>query len=242
MRRWQLASIVLGLISLAGCGGVQIAPDPDLPKALVESVPAKIGLVMSAEQRNYTHSETRSGVSWVVELGAAQQELARTVLGATFREVNEFADLDAARAAPGLQAIFEPKIEQYSFATAQETGGAYVEVTISYRINLFSPNGERYGSLPLTGYGTAMADGLSSSAPMDEATEAAMRDAASRFLVQLFPATEAAKLLAGGKRLEVSAEDAMRALAASGLRIEALPIRVSRRVDPNWKPGASAGF
>jgi len=208
----------------------------------VESVPAKIGLVMSAEQRNYTHSETRSGVSWVVELGAAQQELARTVLGATFREVNEFADLDAARAAPGLQAIFEPKIEQYSFATAQETGGAYVEVTISYRINLFSPNGERYGSLPLTGYGTAMADGLSSSAPMDEATEAAMRDAASRFLVQLFPATEAAKLLAGGKRLEVSAEDAMRALAASGLRIEALPIRVSRRVDPNWKPGASAGF
>lgn len=242
MRRWQLASIVLGLISLAGCGGVQIAPDPDLPKALVESVPAKIGLVMSAEQRNYTHSETRSGASWVIELGAAQQELARTVLGATFREVNEFADLDAARAAPGLQAIFEPKIEQYSFATAQETGGAYVEVTISYRINLFSPNGERYGSLPLTGYGTAMADGLSSSAPMDEATEAAMRDAASRFLVQLFPATEAAKLLAGGKRLEVSAEDAMRALAASGLRIEALPIRVSRRVDPNWKPGASAGF
>ncbi|MFM8846123.1 MAG: hypothetical protein ACKOGN_09535, partial [Gammaproteobacteria bacterium] len=67
------------------------------------------------------------------------------------------------------------------------------------------------------------------------------RDAASRFLVQ-FPATETAKLLAGGQRLEVSAADAMRALAASGLRIEALPIRVSRRVDPNWKPGASAGF
>jgi hypothetical protein len=241
MRRWKLASILLGLVSLAGCGGVQIAPDPDLPKALVESVPAKIGLVMTAEQRNYTHSETRSGVAWIVELGAAQQELARTVLGATFREVNEFADLDAARAAPGLQAVFEPKIEQYSFATAQETGGTYVAVTIRYRINVFSPNGERYDSLTLTGYGTALADGLSTSAPMDEATKAAMRDAASRFLVQ-FPATETAKLLAGGQRLEVSAADAMRALAASGLRIEALPIRVSRRVDPNWKPGASAGF
>ena len=84
MRRWKLASIVLGLASLAGCGGVQIAPDPDLPKALVESVPAKIGLLMTAEQRNYTHSETRSGVSWIVELGAAQQELARTVLGRRF--------------------------------------------------------------------------------------------------------------------------------------------------------------
>ncbi|MFM8845925.1 MAG: hypothetical protein ACKOGN_08505 [Gammaproteobacteria bacterium] len=150
MRRWKLASILLGLVSLAGCGGVQIAPDPDLPKALVESVPAKIGLVMTAEQRNYTHSETRSGVAWIVEHGAAQQELARTVLGATFREVNEFADLDAARAAPGLQAVFEPKIEQYSFATAQETGGTYVAVTIRYRINVFSPNGERYDSLTLT--------------------------------------------------------------------------------------------
>ncbi len=241
MRRWQLVSIVLGSTALAGCGGVQIAPDPDLPKALVESVPAKIGLVMTAEQRNYTHSETRSGVSWVVELGAAQQKLSRTVLGATFRDVNEFTDLDAARAAPGFQALFEPRIEQYSFATAQETGGTYVAVTIRYRINVFSPNGERYDSLTLTGYGTALADGLSTSAPMGEATKAAMRDAASRFLVQ-FPATETAKVLAGGKPLEVSAADAMRALAASGLRIEALPIRVSRRVDPNWKPATSAGF
>lgn len=236
MRRWQLAATLLGLSVLAGCGGVQIAPDPDLPKALVESLPARVGLVMSAEQRNYVHTETRSGVSWSVALGAGQQELAQVVLKASFREVNEFADLDAARAAAGLQAIFEPKLEQYSFATAQETGGAYVAVTIRYRINVYAPNGERYDSLTLTGYGTAMADGMSSSEPMAEATEAAMRDAASRFLVQ-FPATETAKVLAGGQRLEVSAEDAMRALAASGLRIEALPIRVSRRTDPNWKPG-----
>jgi hypothetical protein len=239
MRRWQLAATLLGFVSLAGCGGVQITPDPEIPKALVEALPAKVGLVVTAEQRNYAHSETRSGVSWSVALGAGQQELARSILGATFREVNEFADLDAARAAPGLLAIFEPRIEQYSFATAQETGGEYVAVTIRYRINVHAPNGERYDSLTLTGYGTALADSLSTSEPMADATESAMRDAASRFLTQ-FPSTEAGKVLAGGKRLEVSAEDAMRALAASGLRIEAVPIRVSRRVNPDWKPASAA--
>lgn len=235
MRRWQLAAVLLGAAALAGCGGVEVKPDPQIPRALVETLPAKVGLVVSAEQRNFAHTETRSGVAWNVALGEAQLELARAILGATFREYGEFPDLDAARAAPDLLAVFEPRIEQYSFATAQETGGEYVAVTIRYRINVHAPNGERYDSLTLTGYGTALAEGISSGEPMAEASEAAIRDAASRFLTQ-FPSTEAGRTLAAGKRLEVSAEDAMRALAASGLRIEAVPIRVSRRVNPDWKP------
>lgn len=235
MRRWQLATGLLALAALAGCGGVQIAPTPELPKALVEKVPAKVGLVVTAEQRNLVHSETRGGVSWSVALGAGQQRFAQEILGATFGEVTEFADLDAARKTSGLQALFEPVTEQYSFATAQETGGEYVAVTIRYRINVFAPNGERYDSLTLTGYGTAMADGMSSSEPMEEATESAMRDAAARFLTQ-FSTTQVAKVLTSGKSLEVSAEDAMRALNAAGMKIEALPIRVSRRVNPQWKP------
>ena len=237
MRRWQLAAVLLGVAALAGCGGVQVKPDPEIPRALVETLPARVGLVVSAEQRNFVHSETRSGVAWSVALGEAQLELAQAILGATFREFSEFQDLDAARAAPGLLAVFEPRIEQYSFATAQETGGEYVAVTIRYRINVHAPNGERYDSLTLTGYGTALADGLSSGEPMAEASVAAIRDAAARFLTQ-FPSTEAGKLLAAGKPLEVSAEDALRALSASGLRIEAVPIRVSRRLNPDWKPAA----
>lgn len=235
MRRWKLAMSTFALAALAACGGVKIAPEPELPRALIESIPAKVGLVLTAEQRNYTHSETRSGVGWSVALGTGQQQLARRMLESTFREVKEFDDLAGARAATDLQAIFEPQIEQFSFATAQETGGDYVAVTIRYRINVFAPNGERYDSLTLTGYGTAAAGGLGSSESMADATKAAMRDAAARFLTQ-FAATDVAKVLAGGKRIEVTAEDAMRALAASGLRIEAVPIRVSRRTDPNWRP------
>jgi len=92
--------------------------------------------------------------------------------------------------------------------------------------------------LTLSGYGTAVAEGLSSAKPLEEATKSAMRDAAARFLTQ-FSATEVARSLSSSKRLEVSAEDAMRALAASGLRIEAIPIRISRRIDPTWMPKKS---
>jgi len=235
MRRWQLTIGLIGLSVLGGCGGVQIAPTPQLPPALVSKIPAKVALLISAEQRNFVHNETRSGVAWSVTLGEGQQRLAREVLGATFDQVTEVNSLDAARNLPGLQAVFEPITEQYSFATAQETGGAYVAVTIRYRINVFAPNGERYDSLTLTGYGTAPNAAMGTSGPMEAATKAAMRDAASRFLTQ-FPVTQVATALGGGKRLEVTADDALKALAAAGLRIEALPIRVSRRVNPAWKP------
>ena len=237
MHRWRLTAVCFSTLTLVACGGIQIAPAPQLPKALIDVVPAKVGLVIPADQKNFTHTETRGGMTWTISLGAGQQQLSRRVLESTFREINEFGDLENARSAGDLQAIFEPRIEQYSFATAQETGGEYVAVTIRYRINVYAPNGERFDSLTLTGYGTASADGLGSAAPMEEASRSAMRDAAARFLTQ-FPDTEVAKTLVAGKPLQVSAEDAMRALAASGLRIEAVPIRVSRRLDPNWKPAA----
>lgn len=235
MHRWQLTTIVSLALALTACGGVQIAPQSQLPKALIDVIPAKVGLVIPADQRNFVHTETRGGVSWAIALGVGQQQLARGLLESTFGQVNELPDLDSARSSTDLQAVFEPQIEQFSFATASETGGEYVAVTIRYRINVYAPNGERFDALTLTGYGTAPAGGMGGAEPMEEATKMAMRDAAARFLTQ-FPDTEVAKTLVQGKRLQVSAADALRALAASGLRIEAVPIRVSRRVDPDWKP------
>jgi hypothetical protein len=186
-------------LSLAGCGGVAIAPDPVLPRALIEPIPAKVGLLLTAEQKSFVHSETRNGVTWEVALGNGQQSLARQMFSSIFGDVQEFTDLDAARTVAGLQAIFEPKIEQYSFATAQETGGEYVAVSIRYRIDVRTANGERYDSLTLTGYGTAMAGGFGSLPLVNE--------------------------LSAGRNLQAVPE----AAAIAAVKIEALPIRVSRR-------------
>ena len=228
MRRGQLrrrlVSLTVLALSLAGCGGVVITPDPVLPKALVEPIPAKVGLLLTAEQKSFVHSETRNGVTWEVALGAGQQRLARTMFSSIFGEVQEFAELDSARTTTGLQAIFEPKIEQYSFATAQETGGEYVAVSIRYRIDVRTANGERYDSLTLTGYGTAMTDGFGSAAPIEAATLAAKRDAAAKFLTQV-SGLPLVKELSAGRPLQAVPE----AAAIAAVSIEALPIRVSRR-------------
>ena len=48
-RRWVTSTVLV--LSLAGCGGVVITPDPVLPKALVEPIPARVGLLLTAEQK-----------------------------------------------------------------------------------------------------------------------------------------------------------------------------------------------
>ncbi|MEN9788991.1 MAG: hypothetical protein RLZZ473_1055 [Pseudomonadota bacterium] len=238
MRRWQLAGAGVAVL-LAGCGGVTIAPKPVLPKALVQEIPATVGLLVPADQSSYAHSETRAGVVWSVALGQGQQVVAREVLDSLFREVREFSELEVARKSEGLQAIFEPRIEQYSFATAQETGGDYVAVTIRYRVNVLAPDGVRYDSLTLTGYGTGLAEGFGSGGPMDEATRAAMRDAAAKFLTQ-FPELPLAKELSAGTKLVADPAEVQTRLAAA-LDIDVLPIRESRRSNPSWRPGAVIG-
>lgn len=203
-RAARLAAGLVALAGLAACGGVQIKPQPDLPDALVASVPARVGVVVPGDMRNYVHKETRWGIGWQAELGAGHTRWAEKLFGTAFREARLFASLDEARAASGLQAIFEPRIEQFSFTTARETGRHYA-VTIRYRIALYAPDGAQVDAFTLTGYGNSLGGGASSTRPLDEATRGAMRDAAAKFLVQ-FPDQPVAKQIANGERLVAQAE------------------------------------
>src|SRR5205823_4122829 len=98
--------------------------------------------------------------------GPGHQKIMEDVFKDEFSHVEEFQDLDTARAASDLKALFEPRIEQYSFVTSRETGGRYYAVTIRYRIILYTPHGEQTDVLTLTGYGNALAGGMQSGAPL----------------------------------------------------------------------------
>jgi hypothetical protein len=209
------------LALLAGCGGVQIKPEPALPKALVNQMPARIGLVLPQDMRELHHKETRWGVGWDVDLGPGHVRLVRALFAAEFDDIVEFDDVESASRESGLKAIFEPRIEQYSFATARETGGRHYAVTIRYRINLYSPEGKAADSYTLTGYGSALARGMSSSGPLHQASLAAMRDAAAKFLVQ-FPEQPAAKRLAQNEPIVV--EEAPASASAGPEEIDSVPI------------------
>ncbi len=215
---------------LSGCGGVNIAPSPQLPKALVNKTPARVGIVMTEETRKYVHSETRGGVPWTIALGDGHRRFSKDLFGAAFVEAEEFPTLDAAKAASGLKAIFEPRIDQFSFATARETGGDYVAVTMRYRIGLFTPAGELVDTFTLTGYGNSLTGAMSSADPLNAAAIAAMRDAAAKFLTQ-FPQQAVAQQLGRGESLLAEAGRPAAAMTAMQA-IEAVPVRASRRAGP----------
>jgi hypothetical protein len=205
--------------ALAACSDVSIKPEVHLPKPLITPMPAAVGLIIPVETRKYLDQETRFGIDWRVDLGPGEVKLMRDTFTDLFQHVAEFEDLESAKAAKDLQALFETRVDQYSFVTSRETGGRYFAVTIKYRINLYTPQGEKVDSYTLTGYGNSLAMGTSGGKPLTQATVAAMRDAAAKFLVQ-FPDQPPAQQLA---RNETVAADKPTASAEAAL-IEAVPI------------------
>jgi len=221
--RAQLSRIALPLAvltTLAGCGGVQVAPTLKLPRPLITQLPAHVGVVVAGDMRNFAHKETRAGADFSVTLGPGHQKFSQDLFAALFREATVYPDLAAAKSASGLAAIFEPRIEQYSFATAQETGGSYFAVTIKYRIQLSTPNGEAVDAFTLTGYGNSLV-GAGGGQPLDLATQAAMRDAAAKFLVQ-FPEQAVAKQMAAAQPLQAQLSASTTTVVDP---IEAVPIK-----------------
>ena len=229
MRRVSQTLIPIAALALcAGCAKVIVRPEGELPKALVVAAPAKVAVVVTPETANYTHKESRASVDYEAQLGAAHKHLVEEIFKDEFTDVKMFDSVDAARLEPGVLAIFEPRIEQFSFANAKETGGVYCAVTIRYQIGIFAPDGTQIDTLTLTGYGSGPAAQIGNG--QDElaiAGYAAMRDAAAKFLTQ-FPTLDVAKPLLVSQALKPKVTpapgSAEAVAAAADLTIEAVPI------------------
>jgi hypothetical protein len=247
MRRLPPSLLPLAaLVLVAGCSKVIVRPEGELPKALVVPAPAKVAVVVTPETANYTHKESRASVDYEAHLGPAHRQLVEEIFKAEFSDAKVFESVDAARLEPGVMAIFEPRIEQFSFANAKETGGVYCAVTIRYQIGIYEPSGTQIDTLTLTGYGSGPAAQIGNGE--DElaiAGYAAMRDAAAKFLTQ-FPTLDVAKPLLAAHALapkEVPAPGSAEAVAAAAdLTIEAVPLNeqpVAAQNQPASVPPAS---
>lgn len=211
--------VLLACLLPAACSDVSIKPEAHLPKPLITRFPAAVGLIIPAETRKYIDQETRYGIEWKIDLGPGEVELMRDTFTDLFQQVEEFKDLEAAKGARDLKALFETRVDQYSFVTSRETGGRYFAVTMKYRINLYTPQGEKVDSYTLTGYGNSLAMGMSGGKPLVQATRAAMRDAAAKFLVQ-FPDQPPGQQLARNEALVADKPT----VSADAAAIEAVPI------------------
>jgi hypothetical protein len=219
-----LALTALALIS--GCGPTLVKADYQMPKPLVTPVTARVGLVLDDELRRYHHQETRAGTDWDVELGEATAKMWEDVFKVAFTDARVFNSLEEAIAGAGdLQALAQPRIEQYSFATNRETVGGHWASTLRLRLGVFSPTGQPVDSLTMNGYGNSFGNGGSKKS-LGFATRSALRDASAKFLVQMPRQPIAARLAAGG------VIDAPTAPTLTANAIEAVPIDPVQTVRP----------
>jgi hypothetical protein len=213
------AVLTIATSALCACSAVSIKPEAVLPKPLIVPIPADVGLIIPPDTRRYVDKETRFGTDWKIDLGPGEIRLMEDTFKDLFHHVEEFKDLEAVRAVKDLKAVFETRLDQYSFVTSRETGGRYYAVTIRYRINLYTPQGEKVDSYTLTGYGSSLARGMSGRKPLTQATVGAMRDAAAKFLVQ-FPDQPAGQQLAKNEAVVADKPST----TADAAQIEAVPI------------------
>ena len=216
------------LLLAAGCAKVIVRPDGDLPKPLIVQTPAKVAVVVTPETANFTHKESRASVDYEAQLGAAHKHIVEEIFKSEFLDAKLFESVDAARLEPGILAIFEPRIEQFSFANAKETGGVYCAVTIRYQILIYAPSGEIVDTLSLTGYGSGPAPKIGNGEEeLAIAGYNAMRDAAAKFLTQ-FQGLDVAKPLLVSQPLQpkvAPVPGSPEALAAEAeVTIEQVPI------------------
>jgi hypothetical protein len=187
---------LLAAFALAGCGGVNVRPQDQVPTPLVDELPLRAGIYYSPEFRAYVHREERWGTKWEAQLGAAHVTKLNRLLLAMMPGLVEVQDLSSPPQPP-LQLILEPRFEEYSFITPRDAGAEYYAVTIKYRMNLYDGQARLIDSLVYTGYGNEEGGGLTTEAPLVAATQKAMRDAGAKFATEFPDQATVKKLLAG---------------------------------------------
>jgi hypothetical protein len=140
---------------------------------------------MPKEFASHVHMEERWSTDWHIDLGKAQSDGLTRLFNAMFARVVMVDSVNAGAQLGGdIRAILEPSIEEYAFVTPRDAGSPFYAVSVKYRVNVYAPDGRLADSWGFTGYGTSPSQGLTSSAPLTEATALAMRDAGAKLAVE----------------------------------------------------------
>ena len=96
VRRTSQVCIPFASLALivGGCQAIQVKPEGDLPKSLIVSTPAKVGVVVTNEAANFIHKESRASVNSEAQLGPAHRHLIEEIFRAEFTEAKMFPLID----------------------------------------------------------------------------------------------------------------------------------------------------
>jgi hypothetical protein len=181
---FQLTIILLAL--LAGGCATSIKVADDFPEPLVEKLPLTVGIVFNEKLSTYVHVEDpMMDAEWSIDIGQANVDMFRALFTGMFTDVLELKLSEDGTpiipAAPRLDAVIEPRLEDFEFSVPRQSGNDQFTVWIRYNIRTTTPENEAISNWRVTAYGQVDegAMGLGDGAAMQEAAVIALRDAAA---------------------------------------------------------------
>jgi hypothetical protein len=172
------ATLVLGLL-LGACGQTVTVP-ARFPEPVVDTLPLRVGVVYPEAFRNHEHREALgNGSPWNIRTGEANVALFDAVFRRLFTEVRHLdarPEGDGAQTA-GLDAVLEPEVTGFEFASPAQSGTDQYSVWIRYTLNVYGPDGQAITAWRINAYGQGSAKALQPARSMEVAARQALRDA-----------------------------------------------------------------
>jgi hypothetical protein len=174
------------LAALIGCGASNVTIEGSYPTPNVARLPLKVAVYYDPSLRDFTYTEySETGrEEYNIQSGQSHVDLFNAILPGMFDEVVQIDSLEEASGL-GVDAIFEPLIEEFQLALPQKTRLDVYEVWIKYNLRLTAPDGEYIADWVETSYGkTTLESFRSSEASINAAAVIALRDLASSFTLK----------------------------------------------------------
>ena len=174
------------LAALLGCGANTVTIEGSYPTPTVTKLPLRVAVYYDESLRNFTYTEySETGrEEYNIQSGQSHIDLFNAILPGMFDEVVQINSLDEAQGL-GVDAVFEPLIEEFQLALPQKTRLDVYEVWIKYNLRLTAPDGEYIADWVETSYGkTTLESFRSSEASINAAAVVALRDLASSFTLK----------------------------------------------------------
>jgi hypothetical protein len=180
----QLTIILLALLA-SGCAK-SVKVQNNFPEPLVEKLPLSVGILLNDKLSNYVHVEDpMMDAEWTIDIGQANVDMFRALFTGMFRETIELKiNADGTPLLPTdirLNAIIEPRLEDFEFSVPRQSGNDQYTVWIRYNIRMTTPDDEQISNWRITAYGQVDEGsmGMGDADAMHAAAVIALRDAAA---------------------------------------------------------------
>ncbi len=185
----QFAVVVLLAAFVGACSSSVTLQDTSIPVPLTEKLPISVGLRLPENLFNFVHEEQVYGrEEWSIDLGNANADLFRQLLGYMFQEVKVLTESDDP-GAQNLDALIEPSIDAFEFSVPTQSKTDSFAVWVRYRLKVYDSDGKLVSEWPVSAYGKSRTASKSNSEALQRAAVLAMRDAAALIVMKLDSAT-----------------------------------------------------